>query len=107
MTSMDPATKTQGTATQAPGGSSPSDAKLRRAAKDFEAMFMTEMLHQARPMAKATGVFATGSGERSWQVFMDQALGQAATHQSGAGLAREIEKALRAAQGQHDSRSRK
>ena len=68
---------------------------------------MTEMLHQARPVPKASGVFATGAGEKSWQVFMDQALGQATAKQAGSGLAREIEKALRAAQGQSSNRSRK
>ncbi len=83
---------------QAPAASKPADAKLHRAAKDFEAMFMTEMLHQARPTPKATGVFATGAGEKSWQVFMDQALGQAAASQSGNDLSREIEQAMRAAQ---------
>jgi Rod binding domain-containing protein len=84
-----------------PGGCvAPASAKLHKAAKDFEAMFMTEMMHQARPSPQAGGVFAAGIGEKSWQVFMDQALGKAAASQSGTGLTREIEKALRAAQGQ-------
>jgi Rod binding domain-containing protein len=81
-----------------PAASKPADTKLHRAAKDFEAMFMTEMLHQARPAPKASGVFATGAGEKSWQVFMDQALGQAAASQSGNDLTREIEQAMKAAQ---------
>ena len=81
-----------------PAASKPADTKLHRAAKDFEAMFMTEMLHQARPAPKAGGVFATGAGEKSWQVFMDQALGQAAASQSGNDLTREIEQAMKAAQ---------
>jgi Rod binding domain-containing protein len=83
---------------QAPGPSNPADAKLHRAAKDFETMFMTEMLHQAGPAPKASGVFASGAGEKSWQVFMDQALGQAAAGHSGNNLTREIEQALQAAQ---------
>ena len=77
------------------------DARLHRAAKDFEAMFLTEMLHHARPASKAAGVFAAGTGEKAWQVVMDQALGQAASAQSGAGLMCEIEAALKAAQTPH------
>ncbi len=75
------------------------DAKLHQAAQQFEAMFMGEMLRLARPGSKATGVFTEGQGEKSWQVFMDQALGQAAAAQGGTGLEPEIEQALRTAQG--------
>ncbi len=77
------------------------DAKLHRAAQQFESMFMTEMLHHARPSPAAQGVFAAGAGEKAWQPLMDQALGQAASAQSGSSLVGEIEKALKAAQGQH------
>src|SRR5579863_6137324 len=82
------------------------DTRLHHAAQDFEAMFMTEMLHHARPAPKADGVFATGAGEKAWQVLMDQALGKAAAGHSGAGLGNEIENALKAAQGQHAGRNK-
>ncbi len=75
------------------------DAKLRQSARQFEAMFMGEMLRLARPGSKAAGEFAEGDGEKSWQIFMDQALGQAAAAQGGTGLEPEIEQALRTAQG--------
>jgi Rod binding domain-containing protein len=75
------------------------DAKLHQAAQQFEAMFMSEMLRLARPGSKAAGAFAEGQGEKSWQIFMDQALGQAAAAQGGTGLEPEIEQALRTAQG--------
>ena len=80
-----------------------SDAKLHTTAKQFEAMFMTEMLRLARPPAHARGPFATSHAEKSWQIFMDQALGEAATAKGGTGLTGEIEKALRAAQSQDRS----
>ncbi|HQT76104.1 MAG TPA: hypothetical protein PLD10_03545 [Rhodopila sp.] len=80
-----------------------SDAKLRAAAKHFEAMFMTEMIRSARPPSHAAGRFATGNAEKTWQVFMDQALGDAAVAGGGTGLSGEIEKELRAAQGQGQS----
>ncbi len=74
------------------------DAKLKETARQFEAMFMTEMLRHARPENKASGAFAAGSGEGSWSVLMDQALGQVATANGPAGdgrLRQTIEKALR------------
>ena len=72
---------------------------LRQVSRQFEAMFMTEMLRLARPPSHAAGRFATSHAEKSWQIFMDQALGEAATTKGGTGLTGEIEKALRAAQG--------
>lgn len=103
MPSVSVASQTQYSAAKPGCGAAAGDAKLRRAAKDFEAMFMTEMLHHARPTTKTAGVFAAGAGEKAWQVVMDQALGQAASAQSGSGLTCEIETALKAAQAPHGS----
>ena len=77
------------------------DARLKDAARQFEADFMTEMLRHARPSPKAAGAFAPGQSEETWRVMMDQALGQAATTggPAGAGSLRQvIEKALRDAE---------
>ena len=97
-------------ASQAPAavpGKKARDAQLDKVARQFEAMFMTEMVHSARPANQAAGVFAGGKSEETWQTFMDQALGQAASANGPAGdqgLHRAIVKALhdvdaRAAQG--------
>ena len=75
------------------------DARLHKTAKQFDAMFLSEMFRLARPPSHAAGAFATGHAEKSWQIFMDQALGEAAANNGGTGLAGQIEKALRAAQG--------
>jgi Rod binding domain-containing protein len=83
--------------------STANNAKLHATAKQFEAMFMTEMLRLARPPSHAAAPFAPGHAEKSWQIFMDQALGQAAVAKGGSGLTGDIEKALRAAQGQHSN----
>jgi Rod binding domain-containing protein len=80
-----------------------SDAKLHATAKQFEAMFMTEMIRLARPPSHAVGRFAPGHAEKTWQIFMDQALGEAAAAKGGTGLTSEIEKAMRAAQGQRSN----
>jgi Rod binding domain-containing protein len=101
MSSVSAASQTPSGVAKASGNVAAGDARLRRAAKDFEAMFMTEMLHHARPTSKAAGIFAAGAGEKAWQIVMDQALGQAASAQSGSGLTREIEAALKAAKAPH------
>ena len=74
-----------------------SNARFHRAAQQFQAMFMGEMLRMAHPASKATGVFAAGDGEKVWQGFMDQALGEAVAANGNTGLTSVIEKALNAA----------
>ncbi|MBV9829008.1 MAG: hypothetical protein JO001_25590 [Alphaproteobacteria bacterium] len=74
------------------------NAQLKKVAQQFEAMFMTEMIHCARPANQASGPFAGGKSEETWQMFMDQALGQAASTNGPGGdqsLHKAIEKALR------------
>ncbi len=78
------------------------DAQLKKVAHQFEAMFMTEMIRQTRPTDQAAGAFAPGRSQETWSVFMDQALGQAATVNGPAGdgsLRHAIEKAVRDADG--------
>ncbi len=84
-------------AAASPAAEEPSQAKFHRAAEQFQAMFMGEMLRMAHPESKATGVFAAGTGEKAWQGFMDQALGQAVAATGHTGLTSVIEKALTAA----------
>jgi hypothetical protein len=71
--------------------------KMHRVAKQFEGMFMTEMLRQAHPKSGATGAFRQGIGEQQMQPFMDQALGDAMAAHGGSGLTKIIERALNAA----------
>jgi len=81
-------------APHAGSGGTTNQAKVHRVAKQFEAMFMTEMLHQAHSKSHAAGVFRTGDGENAMQPFMDQALGDAVAARGGAGIAKSIEKLL-------------
>jgi peptidoglycan hydrolase FlgJ len=69
-------------------------AKVHQVARQFEAMFMTEMLHQAHSKSHAVGVFRTGEGESTMQPFMDQALGDAVASRGGTGIAQSIERLL-------------
>jgi Rod binding domain-containing protein len=72
-------------------------AKVHKVAKQFEAMFMTEMLHQAHSKSHAVGVFRTGQAESTMQPFMDQALGDAVASRGGTGIAKSIERVLNGA----------
>ena len=82
-----------GAVTASPAAHHSSNARFHRAAQQFQAMFMGEMLRMAHPASKATGVFAAGDGEKVWQGFMDQALGEAVDksqrqHRPGPALSR-------------------
>ncbi len=83
----------------AAGKTSPGGGRLAASARQFGAMFMTEMVRLARPEDKAVGAFKSGTGERSWQIFMDQALGQAAAGQDASALVAQIRKVLERAEG--------
>ena len=69
-------------------------AKVHQVAKQFEAMFMTAMLHQAHSKSHAVGVFRTGEGESTMQPFIAAALGDAVASRGGAGIAQSIERLL-------------
>ena len=84
-------------ASAAPPSAASQQAKLHRVAKQFEAMFMTEMVHQMHPKPQSTGMFRAGIGESAMQPFMDQALGDAVASRGGSGLTPAIERALNAA----------
>ena len=75
-------------------GKSVGPAKVHQVAKQFEAMFMTEMLHQAHSKSHAVGVFCTGESENAFKPFMDQALGDAVASRGGTGIAQSIERLL-------------
>jgi Rod binding domain-containing protein len=59
------------------------DAQLKDAAHRFEAMFMSEMVHNARPENHGAGAFSGGKAEETWGFMMDQALGNAAASGHG------------------------
>jgi peptidoglycan hydrolase FlgJ len=81
-------------ATASPAAGTVGPAKVQKVAKQFEAMFMAEMLHQAHSKSHAVGVFRTGESESMMQPFMDQALGDAVAARGGTGIAQSIERLL-------------
>ncbi len=87
-----------------PAARTVTQARIHRVAKQFEAMFMTEMLHQAHSKSHAAGVFRTGEGESTMQPFMDQALGDAMASHGGTGIAKSIERLLNGPQPARNSK---
>src|SRR5580700_1829776 len=81
-------------ATAIPSTGTVGPARVHQVAKQFEAMFMTEMVHQAHSKSHAVGVFRTGESESTMQPFMDQALGDAVAARGGTGIAQSIERLL-------------
>jgi Rod binding domain-containing protein len=82
------------TTTATPAARTVGPAKVHQIARQFEAMFMTAMLHQAHSKSHAVGMFRAGDGERNMQPFMDQALGDAVASRRGTGIAQSIERLL-------------
>lgn len=77
-----------------------SDASIAKAARDFEAMAISQFLQPMFETVKTgDGFFGGGAGEEAWRPMMvDQVAKQIAAH-GGLGLAKPIEDAMRRAQG--------
>jgi Rod binding domain-containing protein len=80
-----------------PTSAATADSSARRAARQLETAFAAEMIRSARP-PRREGMFGGGSGARSFDSFMDEALGAALVARGGLGLARPIEEAIRRGQ---------
>lgn len=65
----------------------------RRAARQLEAGFASEMLQAARPQ-KRQGMFDGGAGAGAFDSFMDHALGDAVAARGQLGLAPAIERVI-------------
>jgi Rod binding domain-containing protein len=68
---------------------SPSDqARLRKAAQDFEAIFLTNLLKTMREATPSKGgVFRPGNEMKTYEGFMDEELGKSMARSGGIGLA--------------------
>lgn len=72
------------------------DQKLREAAADFEAVFISMMLSQMRKAVPKSGLFDGGQGEQVFQGLLDQEYTrQAARNGEGLGIGRMVYEALR------------
>lgn len=65
------------------------------AAKEFEAMFLTEMVNEMLSEVDL-GDFGGGKAEEHWRYFLAEAFGKELAEQGGAGIARNLEQAMSA-----------
>lgn len=67
---------------------------LRRAAEEFEALFLAEMLAPIFETMETDGPFGGGSAERIYRSLMVQEYGKALTQSGGVGIADAVEREL-------------
>jgi Rod binding domain-containing protein len=78
------------------------DAALARAASDFEAMFLTEMIKPMFDSVPVDDTFGGGKGEDVFRGFLINEYGKLMSAQGGIGLASQVKEALlRAQEGQN------
>jgi flagellar protein FlgJ len=61
-------------------------ARLRRAAQEFEAVFVEHMLKTMRQSSPKAGLFPSGAGQKLYQDLADQELARAVSRGGGLGL---------------------
>lgn len=72
----------------ASGGTPPAEvARTRRAAQDFEALFVHQILASMRQASVAGGGLLSGSGQKLYQDMMDDEVARAVSRAGGLGLA--------------------
>lgn len=80
-----------GAANEAASGLSKADeAKVEKSAKEFEAMFVTQMLNHMFSSVKMEGPFSGGRAEKIWRSFMINEYGKSVTEAGGIGIAQHV-----------------
>src|SRR3982751_1370263 len=73
---------------------------IDKAARDFEAVFVSQMFEQMWSGVKTDGAFGGGNGEAVFRSLMNQSLGQQIADRGGIGLAASIKREMIAMQEQ-------
>ena len=68
--------------------------ELRRAAEEFEAVFLAQMLAPMFEIAKTDGLFGGGPGEDVYRSMMVEEYGKAIARSGGVGIADHVEREL-------------
>jgi len=61
-----------------------------QAAKEMEALFVTQLVKAMRKTVPESGLMSGGRGEETMRSFQDEALGQAVAERGGLGLAKSL-----------------
>ena len=83
------------------GGSPAKAAAVKKAAQDFEAMFMSSMLESMTAGAKTDKMFGGGEGEQMFRSMLNQEYGKAIAATGTLGIASSIEHEMLRMQEQH------
>lgn len=86
----------QGKATQAKGGRDP--AAVKKAAQDFEAVFVSQMMQQMFAGVKTDTMFGGGQGEEMFRSMMIDEYGKQVVKHGGLGIAQSVMNTMLAAQ---------
>ena len=76
------------------GGTPAKAAAVKKAAQDFEAMFMTSMLESMTAGAKPDKMFGGGQGEQMYRSMLNQEYGKAIASTGTLGIADAIEREM-------------
>jgi Rod binding domain-containing protein len=87
-----------GNSVQAPHAPKGDVRAMDKAARDFEAVFISQMFEQMWSGVSTDGNFGGGSGERVFRSLMIQSVGQQIANQGGIGLAPAIKREMLAMQ---------
>lgn len=74
-----------------PGGT---NEQIHKAAQDFEAVFISQMLQPMFETVEVDGLFGGGSAEETWRTLQVEEYGKLIARQGGIGLAPVVEREL-------------
>ena len=69
-------------------------AQIRKASKDFEAMFLSQMLKPMFAGVKSDSMFGGGKAENIYRSMMIQQYGKEISNAGGVGIAKEVQREL-------------
>jgi len=85
---------TPATAPKANAAAPAADAITAEKAKEFEAMFLGQMVDEMLSTVEI-GSFGGGHAEETWRSFLSNAIGESIAEQNSTGIARSIETAMK------------
>ena len=88
-----PSFPTPATAPKATPAAPATDAVTAESAKEFEAMFLGQMVDEMLSTVNI-GSFGGGHAEETWRSFLSNAIGESIAEQTSTGIARSIETAM-------------
>lgn len=92
---------------RATGGSRPNMKDVGKAAEEFEAVFMSQMLGQMWQGVEADETFGGGEAENTWRGMMIEEYGKQIARSGGVGIADDVKAAMIRMQEEEQGKGRK